>query len=244
MSFGIDTLFISILLVALTIAPGIGIGMYVHWRDRFDREPRALLLKSFFLGMLAIIPPVIVQLLAEMLGFNRHENIATTAFYAFIIVALSEELSKYAVLRLYAYPKKEFNEPFDGITYSVMIAMGFATLENIFYVFDGDVERGVEVALLRMITAVPAHAADAVLMGYFAGLAKFRHDGQSLLFTAIMVAVIAHGMYDFFLFIEHLGLVAFGAFVVLAAALVLSMRAIKLHNIRSPFHSNNHTYHS
>jgi len=242
MSFGIDTLFITILLLALTIAPGIGIGIYIHWRDRFDREPRTLLLKSFLFGMLAIIPPVIIQLIADVLGFNSKVNIANTAFYAFIIVALSEELSKYAVLRMYAFPKKEFNEPFDGITYSVMIAMGFATLENIFYVFDGDVERGVEVAMLRMVTAVPAHAADAVLMGYFAGLAKFRHDGQSLQVTAVMVAVIAHGMYDFFIFLEHLGLVALGAFVVLAAAITLAMRAIKLHNIRSPFYNNNHLH--
>ena len=66
------------------------------------------------------------------------------------------------VFALGAYPKKDFNEPFDGIVYSVMVSMGFATTENILYAMKG----GLEVALLRMVMSVPAHATFAVLMGY------------------------------------------------------------------------------
>lgn len=235
MSFGVDTLLIVLFLGAITVAPGAGIAIYVHWKDIFDPEPRRLLLRSFFLGMLAIIPPVLIHFFCDWIGFNRYDNVGAMVFYTFIIVAFSEELSKYAILRIYAYPKSDFNEPFDGITYSAMIAMGFATLENVFYVFDGDVARGVEVALLRMVTAVPAHASYGIMMGYFVGSAKFRQEGQSLQFTGIMCAVVAHGLYDFFIYIEHVELLATGALIVLALSLWLSFKAIKLHQQISPF---------
>lgn len=235
MSFTIDSIALIILLLALTVAPGIAVAVYVHWRDKFDREPRRLLVRSFFMGMLAVIPPVLLHIFCDIIGFKPREDIFTMMFYAFIVIALSEELSKFALLRWYAYPKPEFNEPFDGITYSVMIAMGFATLENIFYVLDGDVHRGLEVALLRMVTAVPAHACDGIIMGYYLGLAKFRHDGQPLQFTAVICAVIAHGFYDFFIFVEQIGLLAIGAFIVLAIAIYLSFKAMHIHQQNSPF---------
>ena len=50
--------------------------------------------------------------------------------------------------------------------------MGFAFVENILYVSQG----GMQVAILRTFTAVPAHAMFAVMMGYYAGLAKFAVD--------------------------------------------------------------------
>ena len=55
---------------------------------------------------------------------------------AFFVVGLGEELCKYIVLVLYALRKPSFNEPFDGIVYAVMISLGFAALENVFYVQD------------------------------------------------------------------------------------------------------------
>ena len=52
-----------------------------------------------------------------------------------------------------------------GIVYAVMVSMGFATLENILYVYSYGYETGV----LELLLAVPAHATFAVLMGYFMG---------------------------------------------------------------------------
>ena len=82
------------------------------------------------------------------------------------MVALTEE-AKFIALRYYAFRNKNFNEPFDGIIYAVYISMGFAFV-NILYVSQG----GMQVAILRTFTAVPAHAMFAVMMGYYAGLAS------------------------------------------------------------------------
>lgn len=51
---------------------------------------------------------------------------------AFFVVALVEEFSKYLIVRVYAQKSKEFNEPFDGIVYAVLVSMGFAALEKCF----------------------------------------------------------------------------------------------------------------
>jgi RsiW-degrading membrane proteinase PrsW (M82 family) len=74
------------------------------------------------------------------------------------------------------YNNKNFNEPFDGIVYAVIVSMGFATIENIIYVF----QYGFATGILRLFTAVPAHAAFGILMGYFLGKAKFTHGKSSI----------------------------------------------------------------
>src|SRR5436853_481905 len=79
---------------------------------------------------------------------------------AFVVIGFSEEGCKYIMLRFYADRNKAFNEPFDGIIYSVMVSMGFATLENIGYVLN----YGFQTGLVRMFLSVPSHAAFAVLM--------------------------------------------------------------------------------
>ena len=55
-------------------------------------------------------------------------------FCLFIGIALVEEGSKFSFLKNFFSPK-EFNEPFDGIIYAVMISLGFA-VENFMYVLE------------------------------------------------------------------------------------------------------------
>ena len=77
--------------------------------------------------MLSTIPAVILEQFGEeTLGISPSSNIFMTALFAYGVVGFSEELAKFIFLRGYIFPKKEFDEPLDGIVYSVMIGMGFA----------------------------------------------------------------------------------------------------------------------
>ena len=134
-------------------------------------------------------------------------------------------------MRYYAQTNKEFNEPFDGIVYAVMVSMGFAATENIFYVLEG----GYQTALLRAFTAVPAHATFGILMGYYMGKAKFSNNKIVLNLTGLLLAIIFHGAYDFFLFIEFIPGIWVGAFVSLFIGIFLSRKAIKRHQNNSHF---------
>lgn len=219
-------------LLALAVAPGLAIMIYIYWKDQFNREPRKLLALAFFLGVLSVIPVFFIGSWFNRAGAGISEtNPWQTAFYAFIAVALTEECSKFFFVRRFLFTHKEFDEPFDGITYAVMVSMGFATLENILYVMQG----GMQVAILRMFTAVPAHATFGILMGYYMGLAKFRKQRFAYNMTGLFAATLFHGAYDFFLMQKNIPLQGTGAILSLLIGIYLSKRAIKLHNENSPF---------
>ena len=214
------------ILLALSVAPGLAIGILIYWRDKFEKEPILILSICFLLGMFSIIPAIYLEDLPDKFRFIEDpDSILNTLLTAFLFTGLIEESCKFFFLRFYAYPKKVFSEPYDGITYSVMISLGFATIENIHYVFRG----GIDTAIIRMFTAVPAHATFGVLMGYFTGLAKFKNRKKSYLLLGLLVAIVFHGTYDFFLFLKIIPGLYIGALASLTIGILFSIKAIQIH---------------
>ena len=81
------------------------------------------------------------------------------------VAAIPEEFVKLAILVGYNMRHHAFDEPMDGIVYGVVASLGFATLENMLFVFEG----GISVAVSRAFTAVPLHAFVGAIMGYYVG---------------------------------------------------------------------------
>lgn len=231
-----SVIFDCMLLFALAIAPGFAICLLIYFRYRHYKEPAGWLALSFLLGMISTLPAMLIQYL---LGDTRENTsthyILSYALFAYVVVAFSEELSKFLTLRFYAYPRKTFGEPFNAIIYSVMIGMGFATVENIEYVY----RFGFQTGFTRFFLSVPAHASFAVLMGYFMGLAKHAPSRRTwLMIKGLLIAVFFHGTYDFCLFLQQnervtetvsTGLLSFGSFASYYIAVRLAMRSIRLH---------------
>jgi RsiW-degrading membrane proteinase PrsW (M82 family)/GNAT superfamily N-acetyltransferase len=224
------------LLLALAIAPGLAICVYILYHDVYNREPATNMMASFALGIVSIVPALGIE---TFLSWFLDRSVLSIIAGAFIGVALVEEGCKFLVLRYYSFTQPSFDEPLDGIVYSVLVSMGFATVENVFYVYD----ETISVALLRMFTSVPAHATFAIIMGYYAGKAKFNRAKRSRLFTkGIAGATLAHGTYDSFLllgendwikqYISELLLFS-GAIASLYIAIRLSRRLIRLHHLIS-----------
>lgn len=218
-------------LIGLAMAPAAIIITYVWFRDRHDKEPLSLLAFSFLLGTLSVIPAVLFSLGMSQAGLAVGPELSQVLVFAFVTVALSEELSKFIFLRFGPYRSRHFNEPYDGIIYAMMIGMGFASAENVMYVFGQETfEQSVQVARVRALTAVPAHATFAALMGYFAGLARFSRQGSTVfLLTGLLLATLFHGSYDFFLMQQSNPELTVGAIVSLMVGVGLSLRAIRLH---------------
>ena len=220
-----------ITLLAIALAPGLAIGLYIYLRDKHEKEPVGLLFGSFFYGVLSIFITLLLSGIISTFIEIDEQALSDQAYHAFLMVALVEEFSKFIFVRGILYRNKNFNEPFDGIVYAVMVGMGFATFENIFYAFDG----GFGTAIFRMFTAVPAHATFAVLMGYYLGKAKFEHKKSYYAWHALGVATLFHGAYDYFLFISFVPGIWLGAFVSLIVGVHLSRKAIRIHQDESPF---------
>ncbi|MCK8479869.1 PrsW family glutamic-type intramembrane protease [Flavihalobacter algicola] len=224
-------------LLLLAIAPIFIIIIYVYFKDKYDKEPKGLLLASFLLGaVVSIIVTTIIYLGFDiLLPLNDSFSVPQQFVKAFLVVGLTEEFSKYIIVRFFAQPKKAFNEPFDGIMYAVMVSMGFAATENVFYVL----ESGYITGFLRAFTAVPAHATFGILMGYFMGKAKFSKHSIRLNLLGLLLAVTFHGFYDFFLFIDFIPGIWTGAIISLILGVILSHKAIKKHQDDSHFNPDN-----
>ena len=229
-------------LIALALAPVVVLITFVYFNDRYDREPIGMLVLSFFLGCVSVIPAVLFSGgIERYLGWSLITDDWLALFlFAFGVVAFGEEMAKFLMLRFFIYRRKSFDEPFDGIMYTMMIGMGFAAVENLLYVLTQDTYAGsLNVAGWRAFTAVPAHATFAILMGYFVGKAKFAGRNRiALMALGILLAVGFHGSYDLFLFQTFSPGLALGALASLIAGVYYSVKAIRLHQRRSPFRND------
>ncbi|WP_053977733.1 PrsW family intramembrane metalloprotease [Mangrovimonas xylaniphaga] len=220
-------------LLLMATAPVFIIIIYVYLKDKYEKEPKHLLLFSFLLGSIVsiIITSILYFGFDMILPLNNSYSIFEQFIKAFFVVGLTEEFSKYIIVRYYAQTKADFNEPYDGIMYSVMVSMGFAATENIMYVLEG----GYQIALIRAFSAVPAHATFGIIMGYFMGKAKFSKSRIKLNLAGLFFAILFHGAYDFFLFIHFVPGIWIGAVISLLLGIVLSRKAIKTHQENSKF---------
>ena len=195
-----------LLWIVVSILPVILLGMYVYNADK-NKEPLNLLTQLFLSGVVAAILTLIISQFTSkifpILGRNYTElNLIQLAFYVFIGISLIEEFFKWIFLYNISYNDKAFDELFDTIVYGVFVALGFACFENLMYVY----QHGIEIGLLRAISAVPGHACDGVFMGYYLGLAKLcAINGKNNLkiknlIYSLLVPIIMHGIYDYCIF--------------------------------------------
>ncbi|OUT95915.1 MAG: hypothetical protein CBB92_10865 [Flammeovirgaceae bacterium TMED32] len=239
-------------LLLLSLLPGLIIIIFIFFSDKHEKEPIGLLAISFFFGILTFgLSYYTGDSLAEHYQMEPN-NLWDELFFAFIIVAFVEEIFKFSFVRFILYRNHNFNEPFDGIVYTVMVAMGFATIENVIFVMQGGVTTGIVI----MFSTVPAHATFAVIMGYYLGKAKFNEkkvaldiDGDGIpdirfntkVFTSLIaiigfvIATIIHGFYDYFLLTSFMPGIWIMAFISLSIAVLFAQKAMTLHQDASPF---------
>lgn len=220
----------DLVLVSLSILPGFFIMALIYNLDVQNKEPLWLLAIAFILGAINLY--LDINILEVILSTDDvQHNFLNTGIEA-LTVSATEELLKFLVVILILYPNKNFDEPFDGIVYSVFVAMGFATVENLTFVLHGSAS----LAIMRMFSAVPSHFVFAVIMGYYLGKAKSKKKTQLLfIFLSIITPIIIHALYDYFLFIDFIHGVWIGGIVILIITLIIAKKSIEAHMGASPF---------
>ncbi len=150
-------------LCALAVGPGLCLTHVVWARDR-EREPLGNLLLYLLLGATSVIPAVLLGIPVTLLLRPDGAALRLLLLPVWVLfgVALVEEGSKRMLLFARARTDRHIDEPFDWLVYAVAVALGFATIENLLYVF----QHGAGVGILRAFTAVPAHALDGTMMGW------------------------------------------------------------------------------
>jgi len=184
------------LMLAAALLPAILLGLYI-WRKDPVPEPTKWLLRAFFAGVGLCIPVAFIENFISHWIFANGDptTLFGTTVQAFFVAAVPEECAKLLALWLILRRNPYFDEHFDGIVYAVFVGLGFAAIENVFYVL-GAGDRWVTVAAMRSLLAVPGHYAFAIMMGYYYSKYHFIDHSKTNAVKILLVPVMAHGVYD------------------------------------------------
>lgn len=186
-------------LFIIAVTPALIFLFAIYLTDRSDREPTKLLLITYLLGALSVIPSIIVEEL--LIRANVFSGVLKSAFNAFIVAAMTEEYFKRLVVLKLPFRTSYFNEKLDGIVYSVFAHLGFATVENIIYVVFTYTNNPF-IGLYRGVFSVPAHGVFGITMGYYLSLSRFDTDKKrkaANMRKSFIVPLLLHGIFDFIL---------------------------------------------
>ena len=181
----------------ITILPSLLIVTFFVKSDQFP-EPTKQIVKIFFYGILICFPAFYLN--TALMDIYANTKISESLISSFLSAAPVEEVLKFTVLYSLVYKMKDFNEPIDGIVYGVTVSLGFATLENIYYVYvlnDYFDTSSQSLAVLRSFSAIPAHGVFGATMGYFFMKYSFVKK-QNNLALCMIVPILLHGSYNFF----------------------------------------------
>lgn len=179
-------------IVSAGIAPGLALLSFFYLKDEYETEPISMVLKTFIFGAMLVLPIMFIQYV-----FGEERVFQSPFLEAFFTTSFLEEFFKWFILYFTIYQHVEFDEHYDGIVYGAAVSLGFATVENILYLF----ANGLESALGRAFLPVSSHALFGVIMGYYLGKAKFSEGKEKTKWTlySVFAPLILHGTYDYIL---------------------------------------------
>ena len=216
----------TFLVFTVALLPAILLLLYI-WKKDPQKEPTGQLVKAVLWGVAICIPIGFVELgIQEVLfGGKMPTDLWSSTAQAFLLAAVPEEAAKLFALWLILRKNPYFDEHFDGIVYAVCVGLGFAAIENVFYVLQSE-EEWLTVGIVRSLLAVPGHYAFAVLMGFYYSLYHFVDHSKKTAVCILLVPVIAHGIYDAIAFIGVVSAAIGGI-----SFLVLVLFCIKMHKV-------------
>jgi protease PrsW len=190
-ALGIFTIVFLALIVLLLVVSSIGFGtailaaivafvpaiLYILplvWLDRYDPEPIWLLALAFAWGALVsvIFSAIVNDIFALIFG-----QAASAVVSAPIFEEASKGLGLVLILVIF---RREFDDILDGIIYAGVIALGFATVENVLYYGRGINQGGADGLLflffLRGILSPFAHVTFTAMTGIGCGISRESHN--------------------------------------------------------------------
>lgn len=131
--------------IPMAFIPAFFFSWFLYWLDRYEKEPRWLLLLTFFWGgFVAIVGALIVSILMDI-GFTMvlQDDVLVDIAGGSITAPFVEEFWKgLAVMLVFFIFRKEFDSILDGIIYGGIAGLGFAATENVLYFLSQYAEAG------------------------------------------------------------------------------------------------------
>ena len=185
---------------AIAFLSGLVPALFWVWfwlrEDNKNPEPYFLIAISFIAGMAVV--PMALPLQKIAVDLYSGPNIM-------VVWVVVEELLKYAVALTIIFWNKEVDEPIDMVIYMIVVALGFAALENALFIFNplvmGDYFNSVLTGGFRFLGATLLHILASGTVGVFLAMAYYRSKAVQVLFgtLGLLVAIVLHALFNFFI---------------------------------------------
>ncbi|MDO8600384.1 MAG: PrsW family glutamic-type intramembrane protease [bacterium] len=196
-------------------------------------EPKRILMLVFFGGIGSAIVAVFSELF--LIGTRQTPGLIASLYsglfsnylFLFGLIAFVEEYCKYLAVKFLVLHNKDFDEPIDAMIYMMTAAIGFAAIENVFFivpVFGDSIASGFILTANRFLGANLLHALSSGIVGYFLARAFFSPYRHHFLGLGIVVASLLHAFFNYFIIIRD----TFSESVYLLVLLILVMTLMVL----------------
>jgi RsiW-degrading membrane proteinase PrsW (M82 family) len=222
----------------LGFAPGLFFLWWIRRQDIYEPEPWKWVIGVFALGAFFTLLAVPLEEvgLAPLGGKIQLNGPPAKAgdwyhlfFVSFVVAGPIEELCKYAAVRFSVYRSAVFDEPLDGLVYSSAAALGFASLENVFFTF----QNGPSVMLVRAPLSTLGHVFFAAMWGYSLGVHRLGIARRGTVGRGLFASMFLHGLFDFVLLTQTV--LALAVLPLMAVAGRMTWLRIKEYQRISPF---------
>jgi protease PrsW len=182
---------------------------FVNWLDRYEKEPKILLGGAFVWGVL--VAGGGAYLINTVLGLGVYfltgsEGVTDFTTGSIIAPFVEESLKGLAVLVVFLLFRKEFDSILDGLIYAGITALGFAALENVFYIYEyGYLDNGWEglwsLVFIRVILVGWQHPFYTAFTGIGLAIARMNRNLLVKILAALGgfgTAVFTHAFHNTF----------------------------------------------
>lgn len=194
--------------VFIPIATGIIPALIWLWfwlkEDREHPEPKRLIARTFVLGMISVLVALGLEYALHLL-VRGHSVIDINGGIIFIIsLALIEEVVKYASARP-ALKSKNFDEPIDAVMYLIIASLGFAAMENVFFLIgmfkDGGMTMGFMLGNMRFLGANLLHSMTSAVVGVSIAMSYYRRKTIKLTYLSVgvILATLLHAIFNLYI---------------------------------------------
>lgn len=196
-----DAVAVGVVLAALPFGPIIACYL---WLDRYEPEPRSLLLLGLGWGAFIATSAAIFLQAFDAFAFGPSE-----AVESIVVAPVTEEAAKgLFVLLLLLYRRAELDGILDGIVYAGMVGIGFAFMEDILYLSQayigedgrtGGIEDAVGLFIVRGIASPFAHPFFTAFIGIGIGIAVTSRNRRTRVLApalGFLAAVAAHAAWN------------------------------------------------
>lgn len=197
-------------------------------------EPKKLVFLAFVAGMVGVIIALFLEEVVCIYLNSSCSPVPPTSI--FIVWAVIEELVKFTMAYVFVLRRIENDEPIDSMMYMITVALGFAALENIFFLFNLFLFKHALEAFItgnaRFVGATLLHTAASGTIGLTLATAFYRGSRVRWLFVTIGVitAIVLHASFNLSIIASSGGLniIPFYIVWIASAVILIAFEKVKL----------------